>query len=122
MKWFFWQRDRLVKDFAHALANDMASRLPASMLAEYLEESNFVEEAARKGRRDNPKKAAQRSQEVQRRLTEIILQVRQFKAKQALGVYRKARLHQIFESRLMELGYPVELAKEVNRLILLQTP
>lgn len=121
MKLFFWQKDRLIKTFAHTLANDLSSRVPSEVLAEYLSSSNRGKQQT-KSDGISPKKIIQRSQEVQRRLTEIILQVRQFKAQQSLGVYRKARLHQIFENRLVELGYPAHLAQEVSRLILLQTP
>lgn len=122
MKLFFWQKDQSVKAFAHALANDLTSRLDAETLSEYLATVNTPEAKSGKAAAASTKKTARHSQDIQRRLTEVILQVRQFKSDQRLGVYGKARLHQAFEGRLTELGYPPALAHEVNRLILLQTP
>jgi primosomal protein N'' len=122
MKWFFWQKNRAVEAFARALADDLSSYLQPEVLAEHLAGIAGADNKKKTAKAVGQKKAAARSLEVQHRLAEMILRVQQFKAVHSLGVYRKARLHQVFENRLVELGYPAELAQEVNRLILLQTP
>lgn len=124
MKWFFWQKNSLVEAFARTQADDLSSFLRPEVLAEYLAAGAGSPVAGKKKKTGHVslKKTVARSREAEHRLAEIITRVRQFKAEQSLGIYRKARLHQVFADRLVELGYTADLAKEINQLILLQTP
>jgi hypothetical protein len=55
-------------------------------------------------------------------LENTVMQVAQLKAGENLGIYGKAKLHQVFTMRLKELGYPDEVADEINEYILVKTP
>jgi hypothetical protein len=50
------------------------------------------------------------------------LRIAQFKATEKPGIYGKAKIHQNFAARLKELGYPHDLADEINSYILTKTP
>ena len=128
MALFFWQKGKLVEAFARTLADDVSSLVRPEAVVEYLAFSSNHSGAntpvadPKKGVSKSSKKALSSSVAVERHLNEVIQRVSQFKNEQSLGVYRKARLHQLFADRLTELGFPPEVVSDINRLILMQTP
>lgn len=109
MELFFWKKNRSVDQFAKTLADELFSYLQPAVAESYF--------AAAPG-----KLPAARVKDLERRIKDTVLKVKHFKEQQSLGVYRKARLHLVFTERLKELGFSEPVAREINKVILLQTP
>ena len=90
---------------ARQVADEFFTRAPPAIAAAY-----------RKGSDKKAKKQFSAS------LENAVRQVAQLKANEHLGIYGKAKLHQVFATRLKELGYPDEVADEINSHILIKTP
>jgi hypothetical protein len=118
MKLFFWENNRAVDEFAKALADDMFSRIQPSTVSDYFAEVSGVPLLHKL----TPQKQKLQKKEVEDKIKEAVLKVQQFKSTQSIGIYRKARLHLVFTERLKELGFDADIAQEINRTILLQTP
>jgi len=91
--------------FAAQMANDFFSGIPVDDFREYL----------------NGKKDKKSTKGIDTRLNDMAIRFRQFKVKEKLGVYGKARLHLAFMNRLELLGYDHEAAKRLNEMILLKS-
>ncbi|MEW8030391.1 MAG: hypothetical protein AB2806_21980 [Candidatus Thiodiazotropha sp.] len=101
----FGKKKRLLIDFANQVAEELYRRVPPKIVDEHL--SGKSKSATRKFNDG---------------LDEGIMRIAQFKANEHLGIYGKAKLHQVFANRLLELGYSNELANEINQYILIKTP
>jgi hypothetical protein len=108
MQLFFWKKNRQIDAFAHNLANDLYSTVqPDAALA-------YATQSASKSKKSDAKTA--------RKLDDLIMQVKQFRLDNSVGVYGKARLHLKFMERLKELGYQDKVAEKINEVIMLRTP
>jgi hypothetical protein len=101
----FGKKKRLLIEFASQLAEGFYNRVPQKTLQIYMSG-----------------KSKSANKQFGRAMDDAVRQVAQFKAKNRPGVYGKAKLHQVFAERLMELGYPKEVAEEINHSILIKTP
>ena len=122
MALFFWQKGKLVEAFARTLADDVSSVMRPEAVTEYLTLSANMHTSTQKNPAKKSKKTISGAVAVEQQLDDAVKRVNQFKQEHSLGVYRKARLHQLFTDRLTELGFPPELANDLNRVILMQTP
>ena len=110
MNLFFWKKNKVVDIFASDLASEFYSSVqPQTAMA-------FLHSQDSKTRKD---KAVRK---VEGKIHDMVREVDQFKTLHSLGVYGKARLHMMFRARLEELGYDAEVAKEVDQIVMLQTP
>lgn len=100
-----FKKNKQIKIFAEELATELFSLMPADAAKEYHE--NIGTDAASK---------------YQKTVDNAILRLAQFKKLNKLGVYGKAKLHQVFLYKLIALGYDKETATKINRLFLLKTP
>ncbi len=100
-----FKKRKLIREFSEQLAADLYSLAPPDLIRE-----------AREGKSKKVRKTYDRA------MDQIITKTAQFKDVQKLGVYGKAKLHQVFMGRLEVLGYDQELVREVNRVLLLRTP
>lgn len=102
---FFWRINKQIDDFAVSLADQLYSQVTPEML-----------------QIANKKSDKKLSKQWDRQVNEIILRIQEYKVVQGLGIYRKARFHQTFMSRLKLHGFPKKLIKELNEHLLLKTP
>lgn len=116
MNLFFWRKNKGIDQFAFQLADEIYSTIDPKTAQQYL--SQTVESS----KKSDLKKQEQLQQKVTRSLNNAIMRIQQFRQLHKLGIYGKARLHLTFIERLKELGYPVAVAEEINKLILLRTP
>lgn len=116
MKLFFWKHNQLVDSFAKTLADELFSQVPPNAVRRYFSGNEVA------GEKLSPQKDQAQRKEVERLIKDAVIKVQQFKAQQSLGVYRKARLHLVFTERLTELGFALDIAQQVNQVILLQSP
>jgi hypothetical protein len=117
MQLFFWKKNRAVDQFAQALADDLFSYLQPDVVSAY-----FADAATSGGAQSGKAVGKQQKHDLERRIKDAVLKVQQFKMEQSLGIYRKARLHLVFTERLKELGFSEDIAQQINKTILLQTP
>lgn len=107
----FWKKNRLIDEFAHRQADEFFSHVQVSAAESLFAESSGA--ATRKRDRKRPDQIAAR------KLESLVNRLAKFEQEQRLGVYGKARLHTTFKHRLVELGYPRDLAEEIDRAMLL---
>jgi len=86
------------------MADDFFSAIPQDNAKQYLD-----------GKKDKKKTKA-----IESRINDMAIQFQQFKLKEKLGVYGKARVHLSFMNRLELLGYEQDMAKRINEIILLK--
>ena len=108
----FWKKNAEIDAFAKTLSDDLFSRIQPVAMQLYF---GFAVDGQKP-------LTPQKTKEVQQRLQDMLMQVRQFKQLNKLGIYGKARLHMIFRERLTELGFAPEVVQKLDRLVLLQTP
>ncbi len=103
----FWlgTKKKLVVEFSSQVADELFSSVPLTLVDRHLSGKS--------------KKA---TKQFQNGVENALLRIAQFKATEKPGIYGKAKLHQVFALRLKELGYPEELADEINNYILTKTP
>lgn len=101
----FFKKNQLIKSFAEELAAELYSSVPPEVVKEY--------------QKTKSKKA---SSQFAKAVDNSVLRLAQFKEINKLGVYGKAKFHQLFLDKLQVLGYDKELAKEINRILLVKTP
>jgi len=102
---FFWRINKQIDEFSTSLADELYSQITPDML-----------------KTANKKSDKKISKQWDKNIERIIIQIREYKSTHGLGLYRKARLHQIFMSRLEVHGFPKKLIKELNEHLLLKTP
>lgn len=110
----FWKKNRVIDEFAHRQANDFFSQVQPEAAQAFLD---FEETANAGGKKRGGEHHLPRKQ-----LEQSINRFAQFKLDNSLGIYGKARFHMKFRSRLVELGYPENLADEIDRVLMLNTP
>lgn len=102
---FFWRINKQIDEFATSIADELYSQITPDMLA-----------AA------NKKSEKKISKQWDKQVGGIIFKINEYKHTHGLGIYRKARLHQTFMSRLEVHGFSKKLIKELNEHLLLNTP
>jgi hypothetical protein len=102
---FLFGKNKRINEFATRMADELFSAVPQDVTKQYLG-----------GKTDKKKTKA-----VESRIGDMTIQFQQFKLKEKLGVYGKARLHLSFMNRLETLGYDQEIAKRINEKILLKS-
>ncbi|MCZ6803783.1 MAG: hypothetical protein O7D86_07600 [Proteobacteria bacterium] len=110
----FWKKNKEIDAMAVSLADEFYSQIQPQVAIDFLKYSDRTSKLDKSNRKIS-------------KMTENILnrtagQLIAFKKKHSIGIYGKARLHLNFMKRLNELGYPEELAKEINAIILLRSP
>jgi len=110
-----FKKNRLIDQFAQNLADEFYSQVLPAITRNYLLSSSSSTQK-------NKKQLEKQNKKVKDQLNDTILQVNQFRQTNKLGTYGKARLHMTFTERLIDLGYDEATAKEVNKILLLQTP
>lgn len=109
---FFWKKNKEIDAFAKTLADDLYSRIQPGAMQLYFGLAS-----------DAPKPLTpQKTKEVQQRLHDMVMQAKQFKQLNKLGIYGKARLHMTFRERLAELAFAPEVVQKLDRILLLQVP
>ncbi len=101
----FGKRKQRLIAFAKQTAEELYSTVPEALVAQHL--SNKSKQATKK---------------FDAAVNEALMRIAQFKDTEKPGIYGKAKLHQIFAFRLKELGYPEEIADDINTFILTKTP
>lgn len=112
----FWKKNRLIDEFAQQQADAFFSQVSFGAVQDFLE---GAEEGGKK--RSKRKGGSKLGHEAKRELELTINRLAQFKDKHRLGVYGKARFHLKFKSRLVELGYPDDVAGAIDRAMMLNT-
>jgi hypothetical protein len=102
---FLFGKRKRIDGFATRMADDFFSAIPQDVTKQFLD-----------GKNDKKKAKA-----VDCRIGDMTIQFQQFKLKEKLGVYGKARLHLTFMNRLELLGYDQGIVKKINEIILLKS-
>ena len=102
MSIFFWRDNKMLDTFSISLADGFSKKLPPTKIAEM--------GASRNARRL-----------VEREVESILHKLTQYKKEHRAGIYKTARLQNTFVYRMKELGYPEEIIKMFNDLILTKT-
>lgn len=110
MNIFFWKKNKLIDLTANILADEFYSQTQPQHVIDYFKGAP----------RDN--KYRKKNRQLESILAKTTGQINAFRKESAIGVYGKARLHLTFMNRLIELGYPEEIAKQINEMLLLRTP
>ena len=101
----FGKKKRMLIEFADQRAEELFSTVPPALIKKHLG--------------GKTKKA---TKQFNAGVEKTLVQFARFKAAEKPGIYGKAKIHQIFAARLKELGYPEEIADEINEYILTKTP
>ncbi len=102
---WFGKKKRLLVEFANKSAEELFSTVPPALVEKHM-----------------GGKSKQATKTFQAGVDNVLMRFAQFKAAEKPGVYGKAKAHQIFAQRLKELGYPDDVADEINSYILTKTP
>lgn len=102
---FLFGKNKRIDGFATRMADDFFSAIPQDVTKQYL----------------GNKKDKKKMKAVDSGINDMSIQFQQFKLKEKLGVYGKARLHLTFMSRLEMLGYDQDIAKRINEIMLLKS-
>lgn len=97
----FGEKKRLLIEFANRTAEELTKDVPSEIVEQHL---------LGKSKKSSKKFTAGVDKAFQR--------ISAFKASEKPGLYGKAKLHQVFASRLHELGYPTEIVDEINSFML----
>jgi len=115
---FFWRKNKQIDSFAKKMADDLFGRyLPGELDAHF-----FVGDESVNREKPNKKKQDNKHQKSERMINDMALLLAQYKSREKLGVYGKARLHMSLVNRLDELGYSKQSVQELNRILLLKSP
>lgn len=101
----FGKKNKLLKNFSRVTADTLYSNAPPPLVEKH--------------RTGKDRKA---TKQFQAAVEDSLMRVAQFKATEKPGIYGKAKLHFVFAERLKELGYPPEIADEINTYIMTKTP
>lgn len=110
MSIFFWKKNKLIDQTALILADEFYSQTQPQHVIDYFKGTPP----------DN--KARKKNKQLENTLSKTAGQINAFRKESSLGIYGKARLHMTFVNRLMELGYPEEITRQINEILLLRTP
>ena len=99
MSLFFWRDNKALDAFSISLADGFSRKFSPQKISEM--------GASRNARRV-----------VEREVEDILRKLAQYKAEQRAGIYKTARLQNTFTYRMKELGYPEEIIKMFNHLML----
>lgn len=102
---FFWRINKQIDEFATSIADELYSQITPEML-----------------KTANKKSDKKISKQWDKQVNGIIYSINEYKQTHGLSIYRKARLHQTFMSRLEVHGFSMKLIKELNEHLLLKTP
>lgn len=106
MALLFWKKTEDIDLFAQGIADDLFSHV--------------TPETARDFTSGMAKTTKKQKIKVEKKLSDVILQIQRFSKENSLGVYGKARLQQTFNERLTELGYSPEVVSKLAESILLR--
>ncbi|NEX16511.1 MAG: hypothetical protein C1943_07765 [Halochromatium sp.] len=101
----FGKKKKILIAFAAQTADTLFSQAPPALVEKHRLE-----------------KSKQATKQFHASVEDALMRVAQFKASEKPGIYGKAKLHLVFANRLKELGYPDEVANEINAYILTKTP
>ena len=107
---FFWKKNELIDKVAVVLADEFYSQVQPRLVINYFQGV----------KQDN--KARKKNQGLELMLKKTADQIISFRKENSLGIYGKARLHLKFTNRLNELGYPEDIAQQINEILLIRTP
>lgn len=110
MNILFWKKNKLIDKTAITLADEFYSQTQPQQVIDYI-----------KGAELN-NKARKKSKKLEHILNHTAGQINSFRKENSIGIYGKSRLHLNFMNRLNELGYPEEISKQINEILLLRTP
>ena len=110
MKIFFWKNNQAIDVFANNVANDLFSVVQPQSIKAFFK-SSAKDKQAKKNRKN-----------VEANVTVAMKKIQQFRSTNALGTYGKARLQLKFNKRLQELGYDIDVIRELNDFILVRIP
>ena len=102
----FWKNNKKIDLFAQSIADDLFSHIRPDIARQYY-----------LGKGKIPKKQLRR---VEQKVNDTLLQAQRYGADNSLGIYGSARLQKQFNDRLGELGYEIEVIREISRAMLLQ--
>ena len=114
MNIFFWKKNKQIDAFAIILADELYSHLQPQVAIDFMKAA--IEEKKQSG------KANKQNIRIYKILEDAAYQIVVFKKKHSLGVYGKARLHLNFMQRLNELGYPEDITKYLDEILLVRSP
>ncbi len=106
----FWKKSeemRRIEEFAAQLGSDFFGKVSPQALGDYFQPDR-LDKKSRK--------------HIEKEIQALALRISQFKALHKIGVYGKARLHQLFMERLEELDYPPKAVRELNKLLMVKSP
>jgi hypothetical protein len=102
---FLFKKNKRIDDFAAQMADEFYSAIPKDAIGDCL----------------GNKKDKRKAKAFDNKINDMALQLQQFKLREKVGVYGKARLHLAFMTRLELLGYEQGLAKKINEMILIKS-
>jgi len=114
MNIFFWKKNKQIDAFAIILADELYSQIQPQVAIDFMKAA--IEEKKQTG------KSNKQNIRIYKILEDAAYQIVVFKKKHSLGVYGKARLHLNFMQRLNELGYPEDITKYLNEILLVRSP
>jgi hypothetical protein len=109
----FWKNNKVIDAIAIELADEFFSQVQPQLALEFL--NNPIQDSKSSKKKKNPKK-------IDRAINKLASDVTAFRKHHSLGVYGKARLHMNFMKRLNELGYPEQVTKQINEMVMLRSP
>lgn len=124
MTLFFWKKNAMIDSFASKLADDFFSRTQPDAVDTYFASSGMQSAASGggAGKKALSGKPDAKRQQMERTIHDVALKLAQYKTREGLGIYGKARLHMSLMGRLSELGFSKPAVQELNRILLLKSP
>ena len=110
MNILFWKKNKLIDKTAIILADEFYSQAQPRHVIDYLKDVKPNNKIRKKNKK------------LENLLDKTAGQINAFRKENSIGIYGKSRLHLIFMNRLNELGYPEEITRQINEIILLRTP
>ena len=102
----FWKNNKPIDAFARTVADDLFSHVQPDIAREYILGTGALQK--------------KQSIKVEKKISDVLVQIKRFSASNSLGIYGKARLQRSFNERLGELGYPVDVVNKLAESILLR--
>lgn len=102
----FWKNNRPIDAFAQTIADDLFSHVQPDVAREYILGTGKLQR--------------KQSIKIEKKLSDVLVQINRFSTSNSLGIYGKARLQRAFNERLGELGYPTDVVNKLAESILLR--